>query len=397
MAGVPGCLQRPAALASGPSRFAGAARRASLAAPAGAPRSRAAQLPRRGAAAPRGRAAPLRVLDVAQFQRATEAGEALLCAKFRAHSASLAGLLVLADGADQQRLVTTSLDKTVAAWSSEAGSCSPAALGGAGFAEVSRLTPPGGPVFSLLLDEGAAADADPDAPARVYLGNHARQVLAWAPPVAGLEPGVELGGHCGWVRALAAPGGRWLVSAACTELRVWDLARAVPTPVGAPLAVADKGDVLALAASRARVYAAGADGSIRAFSVGRGGELSAGPARARAHGDRVTALALAGGLLFSASYDGSIRAWDPETLEIVAGAGGAHGGERVHCLAAGPDGLLYSGGGDRCVRRWAPRSLLAAAPPLLAHSHSVRALAAGPRELVVSGDKGGEVAVWKVT
>lgn len=25
----------------------------------------------------------------------------------------------------------------------------------------------------------------------------------------------------------------------------------------------------------------------------------------------------------------------------------AHGGERVHCLAVGPDGLLYSGGSDK--------------------------------------------------
>lgn len=47
------------------------------------------------------------------------------------------------------------------------------------------------------------------------------------------------------------------------------------------------------------------------------------------------------------------------------------------------------------IRRWATSLLQPAAPPLHCHSHSVRALAAG-REVVVSGDKGGEVAVWKV-
>ena len=159
----------------------------------------------------------------------------------------------------------------------------------------------------------------------------------------------------------------------------------------------------------------------------------------------------------------------------------AHGGERVHCLAVGPDGLLYSGGSDkvglghciacllafleppdvggkgggavgqhyglaRCwlpcegrivraatdrqlatlctapprlrhslpatpanhlapspptpvpqlVRRWDPQLLVPAAGPLLCHHHSVRTLAAGGRELLVSGDKNGEVALWKV-
>ena len=48
------------------------------------------------------------------------------------------------------------------------------------------------------------------------------------------------------------------------------------------------------------------------------------------------------------------------------------------------------------VRRWDPALLLPAAQPLLCHNHSVRTLAAGKKELIVSGDKGGEVAVWKV-
>ena len=45
------------------------------------------------------------------------------------------------------------------------------------------------------------------------------------------------------------------------------------------------------------------------------------------------------------------------------------------------------------MRRWDKAQLLPAAEPLQCHSHSVRTLAAGSQELVVSG---GELAVWKV-
>jgi hypothetical protein len=47
------------------------------------------------------------------------------------------------------------------------------------------------------------------------------------------------------------------------------------------------------------------------------------------------------------SYDGSLKAWDADSLEIVVDRSSAHGGERVHCLAVGPDGLLYTGGDDK--------------------------------------------------
>lgn len=160
-----------------------------------------------------------------------------------------------------------------------------------------------------------------------------------------------------------------------------------------------------------------------------------------------------------APADGCLKAWDADSLEIVVDRASAHGGERVHCLAMGPDGLLYTGGDDKVgggncagwaglrgvaegagrayigrllrswqaarsrtcstcrtcpcsplltsphlallysvqlVRRWDPSLLQPAAEPLLCHNHSVRTLAAGARELLVSGDKGGEVAVWKV-
>lgn len=51
------------------------------------------------------------------------------------------------------------------------------------------------------------------------------------------------------------------------------------------------------------------------------------------------------------SYDGGLKAWDADSLEIVVDRSSAHGGERVHCLAVGPDGLLYTGGDDKVGRQ----------------------------------------------
>lgn len=232
-------------------------------------------------------------------------------------------------------------------------------------------------------------------PDQVYLGAHGKQVTAWVPPRPQLEAGVVLEGHCGWVRALAASAGnRWLFSAACKEIRQWDMARAVPSAAGTT--VVEKGDILAMVASKKTVFTAGSDGSIRSFTIGKSGGLTPAACRPKAHSDRVCSLVLDGGILFSASYDGSIKSWDADSLEIVAASGAAHGGERVNCLALGPGRLLYSGGGDCLVRRWIPGLLQEANSPLHAHNHSVGALGAGGNDLLVSGDNGGEVAVWKV-
>ncbi len=53
------------------------------------------------------------------------------------------------------------------------------------------------------------------------------------------------------------------------------------------------------------------------------------------------------------------------------------------------------------VRRWqsgvCQQGLLAeAAPPLFCHHAAVRTLAAGPAHTLVSGDKRGDVAVWRI-
>ncbi|KAG7674834.1 hypothetical protein KSW81_002345 [Nannochloris sp. 'desiccata'] len=333
------------------------------------------------------RRAKLVIANVAEFTRAAPA-EVIMCAKIAAHSASLASVTVLEDSDKSKKIVTTSLDKTVALWTSEGG-CD--ALCNSGYSETHRFTPPGGPVFSTLLDRRS----DDGLPDQLYLGAHGKHVTAWVPPRAQLEAGVVLDGHCGWVRALAASAGnRWLFSAACKEIRQWDMARAVPSAAGTT--VVEKGDILAMTASKTTVFTAGSDGSIRSFTIGKSGGLTPAACRPKAHNDRVCALVLDGGILFSASYDGSIKSWDADSLEIVAASGAAHGGERVNCLALGPGRLLYSGGGDCLVRRWMPGLLTEAAVPLHAHNHSVCALGAGRKDLLVSGDNGGEIAVWKV-
>jgi WD40 repeat protein len=287
-------------------------------------------------------------------------------------------------------VITTSLDKTVALWTAEGG-CELSV--NSGYAEAQKFAVPGGPAFCTLLDR-RSEDGLND---QVYLGTHGKSVMAWVPPAAAPEPGVALADHCGWVRALAvSSAGRWLFSAACKEIRQWDNARTVPSAAGTT--TVEKGDVLAMVAGKDRLYTAGADGSVRSFVFGKKAGLTPAACRPKAHGDRVCALALGPGLLYSASYDGSIKAWDLETLEIVAVAQAAHSGERVASLALGPGGgVLYSGGGDCMVRRWHPGLLSEAAPPLHAHHHPVGVVAAGPRGVLVSGDAGGEVAVWRMS
>jgi WD40 repeat protein len=56
--------------------------------------------------------------------------------------------------------------------------------------------------------------------------------------------------------------------------------------------------------------------------------------------------------------------------------------------------VLYSAGDDGLVRRWDARLLAPVGAPLTVHHSAVKALAMGDRELLVSGDASGEVAVW---
>eukprot|EP00775_Hariotina_reticulata_P006311 gene6311-6546_t len=158
---------------------------------------------------------------------------------------------------------------------------------------------------------------------------------------------VRMNGHTGWVRSLASSG-KYLFSCGCNYLRQWDQAYAVPKEVSSTKLFT--GDILAIACADKQVFTAGADGSLRSWSIGKLGELTAGVVREKAHDGRITALLVHGSLIYSAGYDGSIKAWDAGTLQLV----------------------------------------------MQVHQAAVKALAAGAKQTLVSGDAAGEVAVWLV-
>jgi hypothetical protein len=56
--------------------------------------------------------------------------------------------------------------------------------------------------------------------------------------------------------------------------------------------------------------------------------------------------------------------------------------------------VLFSAGDDGMVRRWDARLLAPVGEPLSVHHGAVKALAVGDKEVMVSGDASGEVAVW---
>lgn len=226
-------------------------------------------------------------------------------------------------------------------------------------------------------------------------------------------PQVVLDGHSGWVRALAKHK-KWLFSASCNKLRQYDMTRAVPSLVRE--VTLDKGDILSLAAAGDRLFAAGADGSLwcvpyalflcsrpctrgsyihRSWLITKTGDLVETTHRAKAHGDRATVVRAHGTMLFSASYDGSVKMWDAATMELIEHVDKAHDGQRVTCLAVGPNGLVYTGGDDKLIRRW-NRTDLEQYDPLYCHNHSIRTLNAGKTELLMAGDAGGEVSLWRV-
>ncbi len=87
--------------------------------------------------------------------------------------------------------------------------------------------------------------------------------------------------------------------------------------------------------------------------------------------------------------------WDAATMELVFEADKAHDGERVTCMAMGPNGVLYTGGDDKLIRRW-NTAVLGQYEPLYCHNHKIRTLNAGKTELLMAGDAGGEVSLWRI-
>lgn len=310
----------------------------------------------------------------------------MLCKKFKGHEASVSAALVLKDEPGCKEIITSSLDKTLATWTLEG--CD---LEGPNLVS-QKVEVGGGPVFSLSKVT-ERKDSKKDAP-MVYCGLAAKEIGAWEIGKAALDDKVRMNGHTGWVRSLASSG-KYLFSCGCNYLRQWDITYPIPKEVGE--AKLFTGDILAIATGGDKVFTAGADGSLRTWTLGKGGELVEAAVREKAHDGRATGLAVVGNLVYSVSYDGSIKAWDAHgNLNLVMKATAAHEGERLYCITLGPDGLLYTGGDDHMVRRWDPRVLQPVGGPLAVHTGSVKALAAGSKECVVSGDATGEVAVWNV-
>lgn len=325
--------------------------------------------------------------------------EAVLCQRFRAHSSALTSLLILTDTDDKTEIVTASLDKSVALWSSTCSSelPMPEICGHSCLGEVEgalRVAMPGAPIFSMALDSEMSGSGR----RQVLLGTSAKSVLAWEPPQMQTVENVSLSGHTGWVRALAVDG-KWLFSCSCNKVRAWDMSRAVPRLVNEECSFT--GDIIAATVGAGQLFTGGACGAIRLWKIdSKSGRLKYVMANQEAHTGRVTGVAWSRGFLYTSSSDGTVRMWDA-SLELVTSVPDAHDGGKVNCLAIGPDGVIYTGGDDKLVRRWragiSPKGLLAeAAPPLYCHNAPVRAIAAGPRHSIVSGDKRGDVAVWRI-
>jgi WD40 repeat protein len=188
------------------------------------------------------------------------------------------------------------------------------------------------------------------------------------------------------------------------------------------------------------IYTASSDGGVRAWEAATLALAASIPAAHAGLGVRCAALG-PDGLLYTGGDDGLVRRWRVDGGGAFAGAGGQGGElvpaedctegdpgapaecwESVLAVAAGVPAAAAGGGGgggrggavvaatavaaavteggdrDRDLASSLPTSPLVPAPAgaLYGHSHPVRALAAGPLDTMVSGDKGGDILVWRV-
>jgi WD40 repeat protein len=276
-------------------------------------------------------------------------GETLTAVQ-QAHTGAVGALSFLGE----DKVLSAGMDKTVSIWK----------ICTNGLEIEKRIILSGGPCHSVLIGD------DEDS---VLMGTHAKTILSWAPSKGDLDSeaySVVDQNHCGWVRTLAS-NGRWLFSAACNEIKQFDAARVVPSPVATSRL--DKGDILSLVCTKDALYAGTVDGCLYSFCISKNGALQLKASHTKAHAGRITDLVIHRGLLLSSSYDGSIKSWSLDDLEIVDIVSQAHGGERVSCLAMGNSGVLYSGGSDGALRAWDP-NLLKEIDTICTHDQPIRSL-----------------------
>lgn len=310
--------------------------------------------------------------------------EAVLCRMFQAHEAAITAAIVVADEASQQRLVTSSLDKSLAYWRLVQNGLDSSKL------EAARILCKR-PVFSLAGDTDTAKDGSN----RVYCARTGGEndILSWEPPKTGFNPRVVLGPHGGWVRDLQSYG-RWMFSCDCNTLRQWDLSWTNPRHIRDVSLF--KGDIRSIAVGGDKVFVGVTDGTIRSWTIAQNGELVE-SATCRAHEGRINSIVWDDGVLYSAGNDGNLKSWEGKTLESIAIFNKAHDGRKINCLAVGPEGVVYSGAeGEGVIKRWNGKRLYPCQRPLFCHHASVRVLNFGSINALVSGDANGVVSIWKV-
>lgn len=302
-----------------------------------------------------------------------------MCWVSQGHGGAVNALEILLPGDHEPPLIfSCGMDKTAAIWT----------LSGSEMELRRKIILSGGPAFCAVGDmrsEDGLLD-------RIYMGTHSNTVLSWTPEtMVESDEYAVIGRQCGWVRSMVSDG-RWLFSAACNQIQMFDRARAVPTLVAN--VTLDKGDILAMACTKDTLYAGTVDGCLYAFDVDRCGGISLRSCRTRAHSGRITDLVAYKGMLLSSSYDGSIKAWDFRDLEIVNILSNAHSGERITCLALGPCDALYSGGVDATIRKWEPNVLEQLDQPMrLQDGDSARCLAC-TKYFMALGTAKGDILVW---
>jgi len=302
---------------------------------------------------------------------------------FQAHSKAVTAAVVVLDEELQQRIVTSSLDRSLAYWRLHQNGLDSNKL------ETARI-PCGRPVLSIADDTDRAKGTNSVYCAQMGGDN---DIVSWDPPKSGFNPRVVLGPHGGWVRDLQSYG-RWMFSCDCNTLRQWDLSWMNPRHMRDVSLY--KGDILSIAVGDDKVFVGVADGTIHAWNIKENGELKH-SSTIKAHEGRVNAIAWDDGVLYSAGNDGNLKSWKGDTLESIAIFNKAHEGKKINCLVVGPDSVVYTGAeGEGLIRRWNGKRLYPCQRPLFCHHASVRVLNFGSNNALVSGDSNGVVSIWKV-